>query len=490
MEDIRKHFTYKEKLIFEKSQVGKKGISFTDPLPNYKLPKNKRENFEDIPSLSENEVVRHFVRLSNVNFSVDTGFYPLGSCTMKYNPKINEKISLFDTFVNSHPYLDEDFVQGNLKLMYLLQDALSEITGLSGVTLQPAAGAHGEFTGMQIIKAYHEDHNTGKDTVLIPDTAHGTNPASAAMAGLKVKSIKVSEKGFLEIDDLKDKIDENTAALMVTNPNTIGIFEEQLIEISELLHKKGALLYGDGANLNALMGIAKAKDLGIDVMHINLHKTFSTPHGGGGPGAGPVVVSDKLKEYLPVPVVEYKNNRYFLNYDYPKTIGKVKDFYGHFGVMVKALVYIMSLGGEGLKKVSETAVLNANYIREKLKDYYELPFSTPSMHEVVFNDEKQQKYGISTMDIAKGLIDKGFHPPTVYFPLVVKAAIMIEPTETESKESLDTFIDAMIEISKEAEKNPEKLHNAPSNTIVNRLDEVKAARHPVLKYSSTDSQDN
>ena len=490
MEKIKQHIVYKEKLIFEKSKEGKKGVQFTDPLPEQKLPDNLRNNFGNLPSLSENEVVRHFVRLSNVNFSVDTGFYPLGSCTMKYNPKINEKIASFDSFVNAHPYLDNKFVQGNLELMYLIQEALAEITGLPGVTLTPSAGAHGEFTGMKIIKAYHDDNNTGRDTVLIPDTAHGTNPASAKMAGFKVKSIKVSEKGFLELDDIKDKIDEHTAALMVTNPNTIGIFEEELVKISNFLHDNGALLYGDGANLNALLGIAKASELGIDVMHINLHKTFSTPHGGGGPGAGPVVVRKDLEKYLPTPVVKKKSDKYYLDFDYPKSIGKVKEFYGHFGVIVKALAYIYSLGGKGLKRVSEIAVLNANYIREQLKDYYDLPFETNSMHEVVFTDKKQLKNGITTMDIAKALIDRGFHPPTIYFPLVVKDAIMIEPTETESKESMDDFIKAMIEIAETSENNPESLHQSPEKTIVNRLDEVKAARHPVLKFRSSSDQDN
>ncbi len=482
-----RHIAYKEKLLFELSKKGKMGVILQDPLPDYPLPENRREDFGNIPSLSENEVVRHFVRLSHLNFAVDLGLYPLGSCTMKYNPKLNEKLARIESFTNAHPLLSEDRVQGILELMYLLQKALAEISGLPGVTLQPAAGAHGELTGMLIIRAYHLDRKTGKDTVIIPDTAHGTNPASSKMAGFKVVTVKVGKEGYLKVDDIKKVIDDRTAGIMITNPNTLGIFETELYDISELLHKNNALVYGDGANINAMMGYVKPSELGIDVLHFNLHKTFSTPHGGGGPGSGPVAVCEDLSNFLPVPIVAKDDDKYFLKYDIPKTIGPVKEFYGHFGVMIKALSYILLLGGEGLKKASEIAVLNANYIRKKLENIYHLPFKTPSMHEVVFTDKNQLQYNVTTMDIAKALIDRGFHPPTVYFPLVVKDALMIEPTETESKEEMNQFIEAMLEIAELSEKNPDDVRNAPKNSIINRLDEVKAARHPKLKYGSASS---
>ncbi len=479
---VGRHIVHREKLLFEISREGKRGILLEDPLPDYPLPEERRKEMGNIPSLSENEVVRHFVRLSHFNYSVESGLYPLGSCTMKYNPKLNEKIARLEAFANAHPYLPEENVQGILRLMYELQNALAEISGLPGVTLQPAAGAHGELTGMLIIRAYHLDHRTGKDTVIIPDTAHGTNPASSKMAGFRVKTVKVGSEGYLRIDDIAKLVDDRTAAIMITNPNTLGIFEEELYDIAELLHQKGALVYGDGANLNAMMGYVKPAELGIDVLHFNLHKTFSTPHGGGGPGSGPVAVSSNLSDYLPVPVIDRRNDRYVLNYDIPRSIGPVKEFYGHFGVMIKALAYILLLGGEGLKRVSEIAVLNANYIRKKLEPYYDLPFETPTMHEVVFTDRRQLANDITTMDIAKALIDMGFHPPTVYFPLVVKDAIMIEPTETESKEEIDQFVEAMIEIDRLSREDPQSLKDAPQNTIVGRLDEVRAARHPKLKF--------
>ncbi len=479
---VGRHIVHREKLLFEISREGKRGILLEDPLPDYPLPEERRKEMGNIPSLSENEVVRHFVRLSHFNYSVESGLYPLGSCTMKYKPKLNEKIARLEAFANAHPYLPEENVQGILRLMYELQNALAEISGLPGVTLQPAAGAHGELTGMLIIRAYHLDHRTGKDTVIIPDTAHGTNPASSKMAGFRVKTVKVGSEGYLRVDDIAKLVDDRTAAIMITNPNTLGIFEEELYDIAELLHQKGALVYGDGANLNAMMGYVKPAELGIDVLHFNLHKTFSTPHGGGGPGSGPVAVSSNLSDYLPVPVIDRRNDRYVLNYDIPRSIGPVKEFYGHFGVMIKALAYILLLGGEGLKRVSEIAVLNANYIRKKLEPYYDLPFETPTMHEVVFTDRRQLANDITTMDIAKALIDMGFHPPTVYFPLVVKGAIMIEPTETESKEEIDQFVEAMIEIDRLSREDPQSLKDAPQNTIVGRLDEVRAARHPKLKF--------
>ncbi len=482
MAKANQHIAYREKLLFELSREGKRGVTLEDPLPDFPLPEDRRKDLGNLPSLSESEVVRHFIRLSHLNFAVDLGFYPLGSCTMKYNPKVNEQVVKNENFSMLHPYLPEEKVQGILEAMYLLQNALIEISGLSAVTLQPAAGAHGELTGMMIMKAFHADHNTGKDTVLIPDTAHGTNPASCRMAGFKVIPVKVGKEGYLHLEDVKKLMNDNIAGIMITNPNTLGIYEEELHKIAELLHENNALVYGDGANMNALMGYAKPGDIGIDILHFNLHKTFSTPHGGGGPGAGPVAVREDLKQYLPVPVVDEKDGKYYLSYEIPKSIGKVKAFYGHTSVILKALAYILVLGGDGLKEVSEIAVLNACYIRERLRKYYHLPFETPNMHEVVFTDKFQLENGITTMDIAKALIDRGFHPPTVYFPLVVKDALMIEPTETESKEELDNFIDAMIEIAKIARENPEELHNAPQNTIVGRLDEVRAARHPKLKF--------
>ena len=477
-----------EPLIFEMGSEGREGVSYP------KIDKSKidvsvsiDENFlrgpiDGMPEVSEVEVVRHYTHLSQWNYGVDSGMYPLGSCTMKYNPKVNEKVASFNGFTLSHPHQPENLSQGLLKLMYELENYLAEITGLNRVTLQPAAGAHGELTGMLMIRAYHKANKTGRYKVLIPDTAHGTNPASVSMCGMKPITVKSNVDGIMDIDTIKALLDDEVAAIMFTNPNTLGLFESNIIEISELIHKNGGLVYCDGANLNALMGIVKLGDLGVDVVHMNLHKTFSTPHGGGGPGAGPVAVRDILSDFLPVPVVEKAGEKYKLNYNIPKSIGKVRSFYGNFLVMVKAYAYILSMGADGIKRASETAVINANYIRSKLKNYYHLPYDKVCMHECVFTDKNLHKYGVLTLDIAKRLIDYGFHPPTIYFPLVVSGALMIEPTETESKETIDKFIEAMINIAKEAEDNPDLLKEAPHNTKVSRVDEVKAARNPILKW--------
>jgi len=478
-----------ENLIFELSVPGRS----TNLLPECDVDETEisemiplsflREGEIDLPELGEVDVVRHFTHLSQKNYGVDSGFYPLGSCTMKYNPKINEEVSKLDGFMKVHPYQPEKTVQGCLELLYKTDKFLSEITGMDRFSLQPAAGAHGEMAGLMIIKAYHEHNGDYKRTkIIVPDSAHGTNPASAAAVGFNVVEVKSNDRGGIDIDALKDLMDDEIAGLMLTNPNTLGLFDENIDIIAQIVHEAGGLLYYDGANANAIIGISRPGDMGFDVVHLNLHKTFSTPHGGGGPGSGPVGVKRQLVPFLPKPVVEYDNGRYYFDYDRPLSIGKIKSFYGNFLVVVKAYAYILSLGAEGLKKVSEAAVLNANYIKEKLKKYFHLPYDRTCMHEVVFSGQWQKEYGVSTLDIAKRLLDFGYHPPTIYFPLIVREAFMVEPTETESKETLDEFINTMIEIANEAEKEPEKLHNAPLNTPVQRLDEAKAARSPVLKY--------
>lgn len=478
-----------ENLIFELSVPGRS----TNLLPECDVDETEisemiplsflREGEIDLPELGEVDVVRHFTHLSQKNYGVDSGFYPLGSCTMKYNPKINEEVSKLDGFMKVHPYQPEKTVQGCLELLYKTDKFLSEITGMDRFSLQPAAGAHGEMAGLMIIKAYHEHNGDYKRTkIIVPDSAHGTNPASAAAVGFNVVEVKSNDRGGIDIDALKDLMDDEIAGLMLTNPNTLGLFDENIDIIAQIVHEAGGLLYYDGANANAIIGISRPGDMGFDVVHLNLHKTFSTPHGGGGPGSGPVGVKRQLVPFLPKPVVEYDNGRYYFDNDRPLSIGKIKSFYGNFLVVVKAYAYILSLGAEGLKKVSEAAVLNANYIKEKLKKYFHLPYDRTCMHEVVFSGQWQKEYGVSTLDIAKRLLDFGYHPPTIYFPLIVREAFMVEPTETESKETLDEFINTMIEIANEAEKEPEKLHNAPLNTPVQRLDEAKAARSPVLKY--------
>ena len=478
------------KLIFELSKKGRKAYKIMPleieekPLDEF-LPENmlRKEELE-LPEVSEVDVVRHYTLLSNKNYGVDTGFYPLGSCTMKYNPKINENMASMSGLTALHPYQPEDTVQGALKMMYDLQQSLCEITGMDNFTLHPAAGAHGELTGLMLIKAYHESRNDKKrNKIIVPDSAHGTNPASAAVAGFDVIEIKSTPEGAIDLNALKEVLNDEIAGLMLTNPSTLGLFEKNIIEIARLIHEAGGLLYYDGANLNAIMGISRPGDMGFDVVHLNLHKTFSTPHGGGGPGSGPVGVKKELAQFLPVPVVEKINNKYTLNYDRPHSIGKVRSFYGNFNVLIKAYSYILTMGAQGLRKASEMAVLNANYMKEKLKKYYKLPIDEICMHEFVLSGLAEKVNDISTLDIAKRLIDYGFHPPTIYFPLIVDSAIMIEPTETESKETLDSFIDVMIKISQEAKDHPELLKEAPHNTPVRRVDEVLAARNPIVKWT-------
>lgn len=470
----------KEPLIFEISKKGRRSDYINHNWLDHKMPSGEllREKV-GLPSVSELQAVRHYTNLSSLNFGVDTGFYPLGSCTMKYNPKINEDMANLAGFTSIHPYQDEEDVQGALKMMYELGEMLKEISGMAGVTLIPAAGAHGENTGIKLIGAYHKAHGGFRKNIIIPDTAHGTNPASSAMAGHNVVAVE-SKGGILRKTDIEHLVDENTAALMVTNPNTLGFFENELPEIAELLHSKGALLYCDGANTNAWMGQAKLGDMGVDVIQYNLHKTFATPHGGGGPGSGPVVVSQKLTPYIPTPIVVKEGSVYKLKYDLKDTIGRIKGFYGNFLVYVKAYTYLLMLGKGGVKRVSDMAVLNANYIKARLRNTYHIPFEGDNMHEVVLSDKVQNEFGIKTMDIAKRLLDYKMHPPTIYFPLVVHGAIMIEPTETESKEELDMFCDVMIKIAEEAKNNPELLLEAPHDTPVRRCDEVGAAKNPVV----------
>lgn len=470
------------KTIFEKSN-GIDGINLTDEELNLNFIPEEflRKDNVGLPQMSELEVMRHYKELSDLNFCIEKGFYPLGSCTMKYNPKINELLASLEDF-NIHPQLPDDMAQGSLKLMYKLQKALLEVTGMDAITLQPSAGAHGEMTGMMIIKKYFDTIGEKRTKVIIPDSAHGTNPASAKMSGFDIVEIKSNEKGQVDIEALKAVLDKDVAAIMMTNPNTLGIFEEGVKEISDLMHANGSLLYYDGANFNAIMGYTNPKLMGFDVVHLNLHKTFSTPHGGGGPGAGPVAVVEKLKDFLPTPVIEFDGEKYFRNYNVKHSIGSVKDFYGNFSVLVKAYAYILMMG-KNLKDASGNAVLNANYLKEKLKNYYELPYNEPCMHEFVITGEKQKhENGVSTLHIAKALMDGNTHPPTVYFPLIVHEAIMIEPTESETKEKLDEFVDTMIKIANEVKTNPEHILSAPHTTPVKKIDEVTAARKPDLNY--------
>lgn len=478
-----------EKLIFEKSAEGRLGYSFPkNDAPRINLEKAfgkavLREVRPNLPEVSENDVVRHYTALSNRNYGVDTGFYPLGSCTMKYNPKINEDIAGMDSFSQMHPLQNTMTSQGCLEVMHRMDKYLSEILGMSRVTLQPAAGAQGEMTGLMIIKAYHMSRNDKKRVkIIVPDSSHGTNPASAAYAGFEILQIPSDERGCVNIKALKDILDDTIAGLMLTNPNTLGLFEEDIIEISKMVHECGGLLYYDGANMNAIMGIARPGDMGFDIAHVNLHKTFSTPHGGGGPGSGPVGVVEKLVPFLPVPVIEKDEDYYFLDYERPLSIGKVKSFYGNFSVIVKAFSYIMTMGSSGLKEASASAVLNANYMRRKLENSYEIPYNRMCMHEFVLSAVRQAKNGVTAMDLAKSLMDYGYHPPTVYFPLIVKEAVMIEPTETESPETLDAFIDAMTMLAERAKNDSESLRIAPLNTYASRLDDVKAARNPKLRW--------
>jgi len=470
-----------EPLLWEKGKKGRCGFSMPlRDVASFPADEELVGDGPDFPDLSEIDVVRHYTRLSQWNFGVDSGMYPLGSCTMKYNPKTNERQAAQTGFAAAHPMLHPDLCQGILKLMYDLENFLIEITGMDAVSLQPAAGAHGELTGMLLFYAYHQSRGAPRSKIIVPDTAHGTNPASAALCGYKPVPIKSNARGVLAPEDVAAVMDEETAGIMVTNPNTLGLFEENIKKIADIVHAKDGLVYGDGANMNAVMGIVDMGTIGIDVLHLNLHKTFSTPHGGGGPGAGPVCVLKHLEPFLPVPRVTLKRKRYVLAENYPQSIGRLHAFNGNFGVLVKAYSYIMSLGSDNLKKVSQLAVLNANYIKEKLKDTFELAYDRPCMHECVFSDSRQHAHKATTLDIVKRLMDYGFHPPTIYFPLVVPGAIMIEPTETESKEDLDQFIQALKAISREAAENPKLLTEAPTKCRRRRLDETTAARKPCL----------
>jgi glycine dehydrogenase subunit 2 len=529
---VRSHQTQNEALVFEKSAPGKRGYKLPPldvPAVDTKalLGSAARETPAALPELSEIEIVRHFTRLSTWNYAIDLGMYPLGSCTMKYNPRVNEFVSRIEGLADAHPYRPDLLAQGVLEVIDLLQRCLVEITGMDAITLQPAAGAHGEFTGILLVRAWHESNGNPRKKILIPDSAHGTNPATAAICGYTVENLKSNADGGIDIDALARQVDEETAALMLTNPSTLGVFENMIHKIADILHAKGALLYMDGANMNALVGKVRPGDFGVDVMHLNLHKTFSTPHGGGGPGSGPVACKAFLEPFLPTPVLvrreteinspapetwenvgddrpspgssmpmfrapaaepvsaeDPRRQRVTLCWDYdrPKSVGRVRAFYGNTGMFIRALAYILANGPDGLRQTTEDAVLNANYIRAKLEDLYELPYKTPSMHEVVFSDKRQAALGVKTGDIAKRLIDYGFHPYTVSFPLIVPGALMIEPTESESLEELDLFISAMRSIAKEAGEDPQLVKTAPHSTRVSRLDEVQAARKPILRW--------
>jgi glycine cleavage system P protein (glycine dehydrogenase) subunit 2 len=485
---VRPHITQNEDLLFERSSPGKVGyqlraldVPAVDAAATLGAV-NVRSEIEGFPEVSEVEIIRHFTRLSTWNYAIDLGLYPLGSCTMKYNPRVNELVARLDGLAWAHPYQPEALAQGAMEVMARLEAALAEITGMDAVTLQPAAGAHGELTGILLIRALLEKRGNPRKKVLIPDSAHGTNPATAATAGYVVENIRSNDSGMVDLEALERVVDKDVAALMVTNPNTLGVFEANIKSIAEVLHKKGALLYMDGANMNALVGIARPGDFGVDVMHLNLHKTFSTPHGGGGPGGGPVAVKKILEPFLPLPRLKLVRNKWTFDYKRPRSIGRVRAFYGNFGVTVRALAYILAHGGNGLRNATVDAVLNANYLRKKLEPYYDLPYNAPNMHEVVFSDDRQAKLGVRTGDIAKRLIDYGFHPYTVSFPMIVRGALMIEPTETEGKRELDLFAEAMISIAKEIETDPEIVRTAPHHSRTSRVDEVAAARRPVVRW--------
>ncbi len=471
-----------EKLIFEISKKGKKAYTLPElditekPLDKLIPERYLRKKEAKLPEVSEPELVRHFVNLSVLNYHVDKGFYPLGSCTMKYNPKINEEVASYEGFISLHPLEPEPLVQGALQLMYELGEYLAEIGGMDAVTLQPAAGAHGELTGIMLIRAYHDYKKNKKSKILVPDSAHGTNPASVALSGYTSVTVKSADDGLVDMEDFYSKLSPDVAGMMITNPNTLGLFEKNIKEIADALHRIDAQLYLDGANLNALLGITRPGDAGVDIVHFNLHKTFSTPHGGGGPGAGPVGVKKHLEKFLPYPVVKYDGEKYYFDFNRPYSIGKVQGFYGNFLVMVKAYVYIRMMGAQGLRKVAEHAIINANYLKKLIEKIYPVPYKNYCMHEFVASGIFLKKYGVRTLDVAKRLLDYGFHAPTVYFPLIVSEALMIEPTETESKETLERFAEVLLKIAEEAKENPEVLKNAPFTTPVKRLDEVKAVK--------------
>ena len=473
-------------LLFELGKPGRKAIDLPAcdvPLAENLLPtKYLRTAKAALPEISQLELMRHYTQLSNRNFGVDTGFYPLGSCTMKYNPKVNEDVARYPGLALLHPLQSEDTVQGAMEVLFKMEESLAEIAGMAGVTLQPVAGAHGELTGLKLIRAYHRDRgDLARTKVIVPDSAHGTNPASAAMCGMDAVEIKSEEDGSIDLEALKAAVGPDTAALMLTNPSTLGLFESKIEAIAKIVHDAGGLLYYDGANSNAIMGIVRPGDMGFDVVHLNLHKTFATPHGGGGPGSGPIGVKERLLPFLPDPHVEKQGDKYVWAKS-AKSIGKVHSFHGNFGVIVRAYAYILTMGAAGLRLTSEDAVLNANYCKKMLSEAFDSPFDRFCMHECVLTSKKQQEHGIHTLDIAKRLLDYGYHPPTIYFPLIVEEALMIEPTESESKETLDGFIDAMKKIAQEAAENPEIVHTAPHNTIVSRLDETLAARKPVVRW--------
>ncbi len=484
------HVNQNEDLIFEKSSPGKKGYRLAElDVPavdaSALLGESARTDLGVMPELSEIEIIRHFTRLSTWNYAIDLGMYPLGSCTMKYNARINEAVARLEGLAEAHPYQPESLSQGAFGIMKLLSECLIEITGMDAITLQPAAGAHGEFTGILLVRAYHESKGGPRKKILIPDSAHGTNPATAQICGYQVANLKSNSAGMVDLLELEKMVDEDVAALMLTNPSTIGVFESEIHKIADILHAKGALLYMDGANMNALCGKTRPGDFGVDVMHLNLHKTFSTPHGGGGPGSGPVACKRILEPFLPTPVLVSKADGVLtLNFDRPQSVGRVRAWYGNFGMFVRALAYILANGPDGLRQTTEDAVLNANYLRAKLKDTFDLPYDRPSLHEVVFSDRRQAKNGVKTGDMGKRLIDYGFHAYTVSFPLVVQGAMMIEPTESESKEELDLLVDALQQIAREAEENPELVATAPHTTRLQRLDETGAARKPVLRWKA------
>jgi len=489
---VRPHQTQNEALMFEISSPGKHAymlpaldVPVVDPATL--LGNSHRSQSAELPELSEIELIRHFTRLSTWNYAIDLGMYPLGSCTMKYNPRVNELVARTEGLAEAHPYRPDSLAQGSLQVIDLLQRSLCEITGMDAITLQPAAGAHGEFTGILLIRAWHQSQGNARKKVLIPDSAHGTNPATAAICGYAVENLKSNSEGSIDLEALARQVDEETAALMLTNPSTIGVFESQIHKIADILHAKGALLYMDGANMNALVGKARPGDFGVDVMHLNLHKTFSTPHGGGGPGSGPVACKAFLEPFLPTPVLrQNEDGTRHWNYDRPQSVGRVRAFYGNVGVLIRALAYILANGPDGLRQTTEDAVLNANYIRTKLEDLYELPYKTASMHEVVFSDKRQAAQGVKTGDLAKRLIDYGFHPYTVSFPMIVSGALMIEPTESESLDELNQFIAAMRAIAQEVEETPELVKSAPHSTRVGRMDETLAARKPVLRWRASE----
>jgi glycine dehydrogenase subunit 2 len=481
------------KLIYERSQPGRRASRLPRPdLPVPEVPAElARSEPPRLPELAEPELLRHFTELSTHNFGIDTGFYPLGSCTMKYNPRVNERVVAIPGFRDLHPLQEEDGAQGALELMWRLQEILAEVTGLHAVSLQPAAGSQGEVTGLMLMRAYFAERGEAgqRRGVVVPDTAHGTNPASVTMAGYELVGVQTDARGNIDVDDLRGKVDETTAGLMLTNPSTLGLFDENIEEIERIFHGAGALMYYDGANLNAVCGLSRPGDMGFDIVHINLHKTFSQPHGGGGPGGGPIAVRDVLEPYLPVPAIVRDGDRYRYDYDRPQSIGKVRGFAGAFGVFVRSYAFMRSWG-PALREMSEVAVLNANYLLARLRDSYELPYDRLCMHEFVLSARRlRREHGVSALDVAKRLMDHGFHPPTIYFPLVVPEALMIEPTETEAKETLDAFADAMIAIAREAAEDPETVKGAPHGRVVGRLDEVKAAKRAIVRYRFEDHPD-